>query len=69
MNTVIENLQKVIFHFRNQFIQFDYLDTAERHIPLCKNIINRPKPPRKNSQLLEKNGGESTPKVMEIKKL
>ncbi|KAL4460990.1 hypothetical protein ABPG74_016462 [Tetrahymena malaccensis] len=25
-------------------------ETAERHIPLCKNIINRPKPPRQPSR-------------------
>ncbi len=25
--------------------KFDSLETAERHIPKCKNIINKPKPP------------------------
>lgn len=29
------------------------LETAERHIPLCKNIINRPKP------ILKKGSGQS----------
>jgi hypothetical protein len=23
----------------------DHIDTAERHIPKCKDIVNKPKPP------------------------
>jgi hypothetical protein len=31
-------------HVSSEF-DLDFIETAERHIPKCKNIINKPKPP------------------------
>ena len=56
VNIVKENLLHVkkinkfhiIFCFFNFFFH-SRIDTAQRHIPKCKNIFNRPKPPKGNN--------------------
>ncbi len=38
------------FLFLHKFVNlFPTKDTAQRHIPKCKNIFNRPKPPKGSS--------------------